>query len=199
MRALLPLAFSFAGCLVHPSEPKIPAPDTRAILQLIGRWGAAHACPIAEDSALTAAHVVDVRPFDKEVPLYPQLWTNGYGETGALQAVKAQQQLDGATLEPEEPFAHFYSIADKAPEPGEWVWFVGYDFEKRDQAFTEHVFKVRVLRVVAHHLILSEAGKPGSSGSCVLNAKGEVVGVNTGGMVLEDHREVGMAVGVWRQ
>jgi S1-C subfamily serine protease len=41
------------------------------------------------------------------------------------------------------------------------------------------------------------SGKPGSSGSCIVNDAGEVVAINEGGYETDDKDEVGLGVGVW--
>jgi S1-C subfamily serine protease len=41
------------------------------------------------------------------------------------------------------------------------------------------------------------SGKPGSSGSCVVNEWGEVVAINMGGYSTDDGDEAGLAIGVW--
>src|SRR5690349_8340059 len=84
-----------------------PAPDTSAILRLIGRFGSAHACPIAADVALTAAHVSDMRPFDKEVPLWPARFEGG-GATGVVDATKVWPETDLGTMKPRRPFVRWY-------------------------------------------------------------------------------------------
>lgn len=173
-------------------------PDTSGILRLMGRFGAAHACPLAADLILTNGHVVDPRPFDPDVPTLPYRYSDGAGNAGVVAPVSTERCADlavmavrpGGTVKP-------YPRASVAPEPGDHVWFIGYDWSSKNKAFAEKVIDAKVLRVVAGHLILDEAGDPGSSGSCVLNAKGEVVAINSFGKQVGVGEEVEGVVGVW--
>jgi len=53
------------------------------------------------------------------------------------------------------------------------------------------------LRTIADNLILDENSKPGSSGGCVLNDKGEIVGIVAWGRQMPDGGVIGITVGVW--
>jgi len=77
------------------------------------------------------------------------------------------------------------------------LYFLGYDWSNKKVALAEDVVEVKLLRIVALHLIYTPSGKPGSSGSCVVNEAGEVVGINEGGFETDDGGEAGLAVGIW--
>lgn len=186
---LLALALALNVGDLHADEA---APDTSRIMHLIGRYGLAQACPIAPDTALTNGHVVDPRPFDRTAPMTPYLWSLDSGQGGAVLPRYALGErdlavLDGAGLDP-------YPVAQDAPAVGQRVWFVGYRYDGRSTLKTE-VIRATVLRVVAGHVIYMPGGRPGSSGSCVLNAAGEVVAINAG---MFHDSEAGIGVGVWR-
>jgi hypothetical protein len=173
------------------------APDTRGILNLIGRWSVAHACPVSPLLALTAAHVAERDEASGHKGLVPYHFSNGYGESGYLSDGAAAIGEDLGTLTPGAPLVYYYKIAAMPPGAGDKLWLLAYDWRKTKSAFADRVIEAETLRIQADHIIYRGAGPLGSSGSCVLNAAGEVVGINVAGVVLEDHGAVGIAVGVW--
>lgn len=200
--ASAPLARTGTAALGGKTRIEDAKPDTAGVLSLLGRWGAAHACPIVTPSGcnaivLTAAHVVDPRPFD-DVPLLPYRYSDGYGSSGVLEPVATERCADLATMRL-GPGADVrpYRRAALAPEAGGHVWFVGYEWSSKSKAFSARTIRAKVVRVVAGHLVLDPAGEAGSSGSCVLNQAGEVVGINVWGRSLRSGEEVGGAVGIW--
>jgi V8-like Glu-specific endopeptidase len=100
-------------------------------------------------------------------------------------------------LGPSDTFPHVLPVAANAPTPGTRVWLLGYRWNKAKDALADDRIEAHVTRVIANHLIFVPAGQPGSSGSCVLNDAGQVVGINEGGFSTDEHEEAGLAVGVW--
>ena len=196
------LLVSLAGCALHTSpktaeSEEVSAPDMTGILQLIGKHSAAHGCPVAPRIALTNAHVIDLRPFDPEVPLTHYTYSDGDGHTGRIIPLGVERGRDLGMVEPEgEDFQHVFSLAGEPPAIGEKVWFLAYDYRSTKAAYAPRIMEVTVQRIVANHLILSRGGSDGSSGSCVLNAAGEVVAINAWRSEL-GMNSVGVAVGVW--
>ena len=175
------------------------APNTDAILRLAGRFSWAHACPLGPREALTNAHVVDLRPFD-DIATYPYVWGDAAGNAGFLKPVAGQLERgrDLAWVEPYGPdFPAWYERATEAPKPGDRVWLLGYSWKNRKSVLADDVIEARVTRVVAIHVVFIPSGKPGSSGSCVLNERGQVVAINEGAFTAEDKSDAGLAVGVW--
>lgn len=78
------LLLGFAGCASVPvRSPEPTQPDMDGVLRLIGRFSTAHACPYGDGRyALTAAHVIDPRPFDLSVPAFAVRWSDGNGHSG---------------------------------------------------------------------------------------------------------------------
>ena len=177
-------------------KPRI-APDMDAVISLMGRHASGHACPIAEHLALTAAHVVDPRPFDPTVPVSPADWSNGLGRSGALLPVSVARDRDLALMRSEQPFGAFYPISRQAPVAGQAVYALAFDWRKRQDMLAPRVLSLEVLRVVARMIVTTPEYYPGASGGCLLNASGEVLGIVAWGMESDDGREVGLAVGVW--
>jgi S1-C subfamily serine protease len=169
-------------------------PDTRAILRLQGRAGGAHGCPVAvgdEQIVLTNAHVADRSGWT------PYRFSNLYGEEGILTPSGVNQAADIAVMKASKTLAHYYRVASGPPAVGERVRYIGYNQSSRKTAYSERTFDHVVVRVFAGHLILDKPGKPGSSGSCVLNQAGEVVAINAWGQEMESGDLVGGVVGVW--
>lgn len=169
-------------------------------LRLVGRFAAGHACPIEPRVALTNGHVVDMRPFDPTVKPYPYAWSDGTGASGFLVPYELENARDLARVQPlreGDVFPHPLRVAQNPPQAGDRVWLLGFDWANRKRAMADDVIEARVTRVVALHVMFTPSGQPGSSGSCLLNDAGEVVGVNEGGYDTDVHEVAGLAVGVW--
>lgn len=180
----------------NASEP-LP-PDLTGIVSLVGRYvRGAHACPVSETLALSNAHVADIAPFYLEPRYQDYRWSDEAGNEGYLTPVWVARSADLALFKSDKPFRRFYPIAKERPAPGEFAWFLGFNFDNRKSAYEERTFKRRVLRTKAGNLMLDEAGTPGSSGSCILNAAGEVMAINAWGLDLKSLEEIGIGPGVW--
>lgn len=177
----------------------VPPPDLSGVIQLSLRNGGGQACPVSATEAYTAAHVVDPRPLDPESPLMSGMWGNEAGQMGVFRSIRAYGAIDLALISGN--FPKWYPIATKAPNPGDRVWVVGYDWRRRTDMFAKRVWDHKVLRVVAGEVILEHSTDLGSSGSCVLNESGEAVAILGFHMRPEngssDSDDVGGASGLW--
>lgn len=212
---------SSAGCASAGKRTGLaPMPDTSRQIRVSGRWTTASACPISERIALTAAHVIDPRPFDRSVGYTPVAFQQGdtIGTFTVMESRNAEGQVveqfvsrsrDLAYVESNVPLMGWYPRAQEAPQPGDRVYFYGLDWRSKKNAFAERVWTATVIRTMAGLVIYEPAGEPGTSGSCVLNEKAEVVAVNVAGMLVGIERnvvlgaitggeEVGIGVGVWQ-
>jgi hypothetical protein len=200
MTRVLVLALLASGCALNPrpTAPSTSTPDLTGVMKLFGRFSSAHACPVGERMAVTNAHVSDLRPFDRDFPLYPFRWSDDSGHSGVVDSTLVERSSDLAILVPvdEETFPRYYKVAQTAPAVGDRVWFLGYSWKTAKEAYSTRVITGTILRIVADHIVISEAGEPGSSGSCVLNANGEVVAINAWRTEIGTDA-VGIAVGVW--
>lgn len=179
---LLAAALLLTGC-----GGKIPfkaqaesKPDVSRIVRLSGRFALGSGCPVGLRTILTAAHVIDARPFDKDVPLAITYFAQG-ALLGTAFPTHAWGTRDVALLSTEVDI-EFYPVAVSAPAAGEVLFLTGYDWRDVKRAFAERIWEVKALRSVAGNLLIYDpAGEPGTSGSCVLNSAGEVVAINVGG------------------
>lgn len=183
------------------SEPSVAETELlKGSLRLIGRFASGHACPIEPRVALTNGHVVDMRPFDRDVAAFPYAWSDGTGASGFLVQLELERGRDLARVQPlreGDVFPHPLRIAANPPQAGDRLLLLGYDWRNRKSALADDVIEVRVTRIVALHVIFTPSGRPGSSGSCLVNEAGEVVAINEGGYDTDANEVAGLAVGVW--
>jgi V8-like Glu-specific endopeptidase len=168
-------------------------PPTAAIVSVIGRFGMAQACPVAANLAITNAHVVDPFPTNAGMPLMGLRW-----DGGLVRPLTASSFEDLALLTPMgEPFPSWYPLAAETPAVGEELWWVGYDWGKRSRALTRRTFRGDVVAVVAGTISINAETPSGSSGSCVLNARGEVVAIIAWGREMDNSEHAAFAISVW--
>jgi V8-like Glu-specific endopeptidase len=194
MRALLfalPLLLA-ANLLGSPDSDK---PDTSHILRTIGRYGMAHACPVLPQVAVTAAHVI--APNQNDPSFITRLRFDAPdGVTGLVVPAATSDASDLAIVQLSKP-AHPYPLATAAPSPGETLYWLAYDYSGRKRALRPEVYSGKVLRVIAGNITIDETTPSGSSGSCVLNGRGEVVGIVSWGVGVGQTDQVTLAVGVF--
>lgn len=165
--------------------------DYNSVLRLIGVWTAGHACPVTEHLALTAVHVA----YDDDGKPRSYRFSTRDGVEGTATAVWKSPYADLAMLYTESRLRE-YSIAEDAPAPGDALSLLGFDWRKNENAYGERVWQGKLFRTRAGHLIFEQPGEGGSSGSCVFNAAGEVIGINVGVKLTQDQQGAGIAVSV---
>lgn len=192
-----------AVALLLASDPPAVTELKAKSLRLIGRFSGAHACPTEPRVALTNAHVVDLQPFDAEVPTFGYAWSDGNGGYGFVSPIRGRLEAmrDLAAVEPYADGDTFrggtFVIAPVAPKVGDRVYLLGYDWRKPKTTMSDDVIEAKVTNVVAAHVLFFPSGKPGSSGSCIVNEAGQVVAINEGSYEADSKENVGIGVGVW--
>lgn len=171
------------------------------MLELAGRFGFAHGCPIGPHTILTAAHVTDERPFEKDVALYPLRMSDGAGREDLAVPVWAERGADIALMRPaSRPLSRWFPPAHDAPKPGERLWNVGYKLDSRRDFMKPRIVSATVVRAFAGHLFLTVAAGHGSSGACWVNSRNEAVALEVGGMECEpgpSEPPCAYAAGLW--
>lgn len=205
MRYLCPilLGLSLSGCASRgPALAEgvtVKPPDTSHVMSVLGRDPIGHACPAGKNLVLTAAHVMDPEPGNRERPFEHFRWSDEAGNSGFLIPIAGVLAADLAVMKSHEDLSFWYPRAAEAPKPGDHLWLVEYDWSGQEEAFAHKRVEVAVVRIVAGSIVFKPAGMPGSSGSCVLNAAGEIVGIQVWTVAVGWHRlqQVGVSVGVW--
>lgn len=172
-----------------------PAPSLSGVVSVTHRFGMAQACPVDPDLAITNSHVIDPFPLVKEAPYLRARWNGGY-----LLPLDASWAEDLALVERDanaDPFPMTYPVAANAPAVGEQLWWGGYDWSKPGRALRFRTFTGRVVEVRGGVFSLDTETPGGTSGGCVLNARGEVVGVIAWGKEMDNQSSAAFAVSVW--
>lgn len=154
------------GSLSLPASPIIPY-DAGIIIGSRSLDSSGSACVVAPTLAVTAAHVVHAKDQQLEW-FHTRLRVGGMVHVFAFNGPK-----DLATISPDEGvFPVVAPIAKEAPVAGEEVRIIGM-MEHFQTIFTGHVLGVEENGA----LILDAMIYPGTSGGCIFNMKGEVIGV----------------------
>ena len=191
MRTLLALAFA-TGCAVK-APPETPKPPSPMPIALMGKFGAAHACPVA-GIVVTAGHVAyHTSLVEGQIVYTPMAYLaeDGAGHSGLADPKGYNGYVDIAlitlTWEP------VYYEKGPAVLIGDEVSWVEYDFTHVRKAFSPRVRRARVINTRLGHIMFTPPPMPGASGSCVFNTSGQVVGIVSAGMPADDG-VVGVAV-----
>jgi V8-like Glu-specific endopeptidase len=181
------------------AEAPVPAPDLGRVVAVIGPRSSAQGCPVGPREAITAGHVAAATNALGQARLQAYRGENSEW-AGYLEAQMASDYEDAGLLRVAEghpDFPSWYTVAGKAPALGERLWWVGYDWRKQKTAYQPQVFSAKVVTIRAGNIVLDTQAIPGSSGSCVLNAQGQVVGLLVWGHEMNDARGTAVVVGLW--
>jgi len=152
--------------------------------------GIAHACAV-DGFIITARHVV----VDEAAKRYVRdlAWSDGFGHDGFASVVAVSPAIDLAILIVVGEQQPKYLPSGVAKSGDEVFWFE-FDFRTRANALRARRRPATVLRVVAQQIILDDVPVGGASGTCLLNARGEVAGIVTAGWDTDDELGAGSAV-----
>ena len=166
-------------------------PSVNDVVRVIGGEGFAHACPLEGGRLATNKHVVR--------DMYQLRWSDSSGNEGTAERVRWSETADLALLRiTRGKPVHAYKLAARPPKPGDRVVLRGYRYDGRKNVMAERRVETRVTRVEAGHVVYENSGFRGSSGSCVFNEQGEVIGINAWSVGSDVGNEAaGLAVGLW--
>lgn len=179
MKKFLAIALLFAGCAgkAKPERPvglpEIPLNKDLSIAVSTQDGGLAHAC-FVNGRMITAHHVV----YDERTGQHVQLaWSDDFGNEGFAAIEGEYPALDLVTLQfTGQPAKSF--PAGKV-QRGDKVYWFEYDFRTRANALRARLRTAKVLRIVAHQIVLDNPPVAGGSGSCLFSYRKEVVGIIT--------------------
>jgi len=153
--------------------------DTSGVILVRGGDGWGQVCAIDSKHAWTAKHVTTERSFFGISTVRPMIFATHDDEQGTVIQIYSDKRRDLAMVEAVVgEFSYFYALAAAAPKRGDRVTLVGID----DDYLPKRVI-AKVRSVVAGSIIYDDTPGFGSSGSCVLNADGLLVGINTFGKI----------------
>jgi hypothetical protein len=156
----------------------------------------AHACAV-DGQLVTNRHVIDPRlQFDGAVSLSVRFSTP-QGEEGWARTGWRSTSEDLAFLIPETPLTYYAPRAASAPKQGDHVRWVGYSWKSRTRAFERKEFGGRVSQITAGHIIVEEPTSQGTSGGCVYDAVGDVVGIISSQVPTEDNSAATVVVSLY--
>lgn len=177
-------------CAAPGSYAAPEGPSLSGVVRLIGKGVIAHACPITGGLLVTNAHVA------REV--WTLRWSDGSGNEGVAKLLATMDDADLAVFRVTRgKVDHEYEIGPR-PAPGDRAYVRGYRSDGRKNVLAERYVATRVSRLEAGHVVFEDDAKPGSSGSCVFNERGEVFAINAAGLGTGvQNEQAGLAVGIW--
>lgn len=167
------------------------------VIRLQGRFASGHGCPITEERALTNAHMVDYRPptaiqnEESTLPInpIPYRFESLDGQSiGVTKTAAISFQEDLAIISGR--FERFYSLAAECPKVGDKLLNLAYSNGSEKGTILPRPVESKVLASVAGKVEYDNSGSFGSSGSCVLNEKDEVVAINSQVLIFENGDKV---------
>lgn len=169
------IQFACAGANLSFEAPEVNAVDTTKTLQLMGRGGIAHGCPV-DGIIFTAAHVAQFEN-DEGIPIGPvpgYAFSTEEGGEGYVKVSAVNQVRDIAVLSLQSGDVSYYKLG-ATPEAGDTVYWREYDFE--EVALAEVFVETTVEHIVAGHVVTTDYPNQGASGGCLFNEEGEVIGI----------------------
>lgn len=189
MKTWLVAVALLAACTATPKYPVelpgIPL-DVDPSIALITPSGGGHGCPV-DGVVVTAAHVMCEKPGE----CGRASWSSR-GYSGMAEVHRPSTYLDIVILTTYG--GPVVDLPRGTVEVGDVVFWYEYDFRTRKNALRARRRFANILRIVAEHAVLDEVPVSGGSGSCVLNERGEVVGLITAAFDTDDEKGAGLVV-----
>ena len=157
----------------NPQGPVLFNKDGLPTEMLPNMWrmaNGAQVCPVSPTLALTARHTAVLTPASWGYP------GSFYGGTLVLEWVDTRRDLGAMRIGRGPAFRRWYEVAKTPPGIGDKVFIQGYN---RGKDFTSFWMETTLVYAYAGTLAWGKSPGKGSSGSCVLNKRGEVVAINT--------------------
>lgn len=167
--------------------PGIPNEVDPSLSLATPNGGVGHACPIAGEGVLTAAHVV----IDKQAGRVVNVSYSFKGTEGLGEVVGVSPYKDLALIVVSGPVDYLPRAEAKV---GDLVFWFEYDFRTRENLLRGRRRFATVIRLVAGTIIFDAPPTPGASGTCLINSEGAVVGIVVAGFETDDKLVSGVAV-----
>lgn len=198
MRQAVIVLLMLAACADKklPTVPDTPAPQP---LELLGKWGAAHACPV-DGKVVTAGHVAYAKIASSDgLKTIPKVYIikDGNGNVGEASPASEDSFVDVAVLETTLNSVSYYQ-SGAPPAIGDEVRWTEYDFRETKHAYHPRERRATVVALPPRHIVFSETPTPGASGSCLFSSAGDVVGIISWRQTMIVKGSVGVAVGIVR-
>lgn len=171
-------SFCCAPALRAPEVPAPAVPDMSRVLVLTGSDGYASACPILPGVLLTAKHVAldDLGNGQRR----PAGYRTSYKGKEGLALYRAHFETeDLAVMNTDLLEVEPYPVSTTPAQVGDVIYLNEYvrSPKKGEPIFSRTYVKTTVNNIVGSHIFLNDFSQPMTSGSCVFNEKGEVVGI----------------------
>mgnify|MGYP001598672387 FL=1 len=141
-----------------------------------------HACAVG-DRVVTAHHVM-VQNQDHAY------WSNEQEQHGEAESSVVDLFRDFVTITlTNGEWVRYLPLAHTV-EVGEKVRWIQFNQKNENVAMQPEVIESEVIMILGGHLILKDPPTPGASGSCVVNAANEVVGLAVWGMAMQNAKGI---------
>jgi trypsin-like peptidase len=157
-----------------------------------------HACPVNFGTQgpviMTARHIVDSEGEDYDSS--GLRWSDDEsGGVATTQAISRIADLAILTFDGTPP-KRIYEIRTTAPTVGEKVYIWGMDSEHL-KSWEDNFLETEVIAVRVGHIITKKSPGPGSSGSCLFDEQGRVLGINVAMVPRNGEVAEGISVGLF--